>query len=527
MSTNNYSLDDKDLSEMQTDRVVIVGAGVGGLAAAVDLARMGIEVVVVEAADRPGGKMRRADIDGIAIDSGPTVFTLRPVFESLFADAGAALADHVELAPLDVLARHAWSETERLDLFVDVERSADAIGDFAGAAEARGYRAFAARAREIFEVLDAPFMQAQRPSPLGLVGNAGWGGLSRLARISPFAVMWDELGRYFRDPRLRQLFGRYATYCGSSPFQAPATLMLVAHAEQAGVWLVKGGMYALGEALADLAARRGAAIRYGSLVTNILVKGGTVSGVRLADGEVIAATIVVCNGDVAALRQGLFGTDVMSATSGTSSGSRSLSAMTWIMWAETSGFPLLHHSVFFSNNYKREFEQIFARGQLPSEPTVYVCAQDRDAHGRKSSAGERLLCLVNAPPTGDGQPLSTSEIESCRDATFRRLEQCGLVVKVDRDGAQMTTPATFNRLYPGTGGALYGRASHGWTASFQRPGSRSRIPGLYLAGGSTHPGPGVPMAAISGRLAARAIVKDLGSMRRSHRMVTLGGTSTR
>src|SRR5262249_32504026 len=142
-----------------------------------------------------------------------------------------------------------------------------------------------------------------------------------------------------------------------------------------------------------------------------------ISGVRLADGEVIAATIVVCNGDVAALRQGLFGPDVMSATSGTPSESRSLSAMTWTMWAETSGFPLLHHSVFFSNNYEREFEQIFARGQLPSEPTVYVCAQDRDAQGRKSSAGERLLCLVNAPPTGDRRPINTLEIESCRDAT--------------------------------------------------------------------------------------------------------------
>jgi 1-hydroxycarotenoid 3,4-desaturase len=527
MSTQNYTLDHQGPSKMQPDRIVIVGAGVGGLAAAIDLSREGLDVTVVEAADRPGGKMRRTHIGGIAMDSGPTVFTLRPVFESLFADAGATLADHVGLVPLDVLARHAWSATERLDLFANVEHSADAVGDFAGAAEARGYRAFVARAREIFEVLDATFMQAQRPSPIGLVSNAGWGGVARLARISPFAVMWDELGRYFRDPRLRQLFGRYATYCGSSPFQAPATLMLVAHAEQAGVWLVEGGMYALSEALAVLAERRGAVIRYGSLVTRILVKGGKISGVRLADGEEITATAVVCNADVAALGHGLFGPDVLSATTGSPSDSRSLSALMWVMWAETSGFPLLRHSVFFSKNYEREFEQIFTHGQLPREPTVYVCAQDRDARGCGPSAGERLLCLVNAPPTGDRQPFNTLEIESCRDATFRRLEQCGLVMKVDRDATQTMTPTTFNHLYPGTGGALYGRASHGWTASFQRPGSRSRIPGLYLAGGSTHPGPGVPMAATSGRLAARAIMKDLGSMRRSHRGVTPGGISTR
>jgi 1-hydroxycarotenoid 3,4-desaturase len=220
----------------------------------------------------------------------------------------------------------------------------------------------------------------------------------------------------------------------------------------------------------------------------------------------------VANADVAAIASGRFGAEAARAVPPTLGSQRSLSALTWALVAQTEGFPLLRHTVFFSNDYAAEFDDIFRHARLPAAPTVYVCAQDRDD---KDSAGlsgpERLFCLVNAPPIGDTHPFEQAEIAQCEERTFGLLERCGLRVQRQIENTRVTTPADFERLFPATGGALYGRASHGWRASFSRPLARSRMPGLYLAGGSTHPGPGVPMAALSGRLAAASLVQDLAS----------------
>jgi 1-hydroxycarotenoid 3,4-desaturase len=183
--------------------------------------------------------------------------------------------------------------------------------------------------------------------------------------------------------------------------------------------------------------------------------------------------------------------------------------------SRTEGFPLLRHNVFFSGDYAAEFEDLFGARRPPGSPTVYVCAQDRaDAPPGGPAAPERLMCLINAPATGDDPSRPATEYESCQERTFRQLERCGLRVQREATAMVTTTPRDFARMFPGTGGALYGRASHGWRASFSRPGSRSRVPGLYLAGGSTHPGPGVPMAALSGRLAAESLIEDLASTAR-------------
>lgn len=512
---------------MGAQRVAVVGAGMAGLVAALELAAHGFAVTVLERAPGPGGKMREVEVEGARVDGGPTVLTLRGIFEEIFADAGTSLDGEVTLRPLEVLARHAWSERERLDLFADRDRSADAVGAFAGAAEARRFRAFCEEARAIYRTLEGPFIRAARPSLQGLVGGVGLRGLGELWRIRPFATLWQALGEHFRDPRLRQLFGRYATYCGSSPFLAPATLMLVAHVELEGVWTVAGGMHRLARALERVAERRGAAFRYGAEVEEILVRGGRIAGVRLAGGEVVEAEAVVLNADVEALAKGRLGPDAADAVPAPPPGSRSLSAVTWAFRAEARGFPLLRHNVFFSRDYPAEFADIFERHRLPAEPTVYICAQDRhDRADEALSGAERLFCLVNAPPTGDTHPFPATEIEACEDRMSVVLERCGL--RLDRQGPKaVTTPAGFERLFPGTGGALYGRASHGWRASFERPHARTRLPGLYLAGGSVHPGPGVPMAALSGRTAAALLRADLASTGRSRRAATPGGTSTR
>lgn len=513
-----------------THRVVVIGAGIGGLVSALLLAQRGLQVTVCEAAAAPGGKMRQLEVDGAAIDAGPTVFTMRWVFDQILAQAGTSLEALVGLQPLAVLARHAWrgaqpGQPHTLDLHADLQASADAIARFAGQAEGRRYLAFCDEARRVYQRLEGPHIRSQRPSVMRMVRDLGPSGLATLIGLGPFATLWTRLGQHFRDPRLRQLFGRYATYCGASPWQAPATLMLIAHVEQCGVWSVRGGMHALPQALARLASQRGASLQFGQSVLRILVRNGRACGVRLDDGRELAADSVVFNGDANSLARGLLGSEHASAAPATAHARRSLSALTWAVHARCSGFELERHNVFFCDDYQQEFDDVFHRRRLPQQGTVYVCAQDRGGTSARPAGRERLLCLVNAPADGDSRPFAPSEIEPCLRRSEDLLQHCGLQMEAQAP-RQVTSPAGFHRLYPGTGGALYGAASHGWMALFRRSSSSSRLPGLYLAGGSVHPGPGVPMAAMSGRLAAEMLLAHLDSTSRSRQGAIYGGTST-
>ncbi len=511
---------------LKDDHVLIVGAGIGGLVCALLLAHRGVRVTIVESAAAPGGKIRQVMVGESPIDSGPTVFTMRWVFDQIFDQVGCSLDSLLRLQPLQILARHAWRQTEaRLDLFADIQRSADAIGQFSSAAEAHSFLRFCAKAKEVYRHLEGPYIRSSRPSVWGMVGDLKASGLASLASLGPMASFWQVLGRYFEDPRLRQLFGRYATYCGASPWLAPATLMLIAHVEQDGVWSVDGGMHAVAKVLAEQAEQRGATVRYLATCKRILVREGKVSGIELEGGEVLEAPTVVFNGDTGALAQGLLGKSVEGAAPAPALSDRSLSALTWSIKTRTHGFPLVRHNVFFDDDYALEFTDIFKRRQLPTKGTVYVCAQDRGDGGADPEKAERLLVLLNAPPDGDRREFKPMEVDPCEVTTRALLKQCGLNLELETAQCVRTTPSDFNRLFPGTGGALYGRASHGWLTPFQRSASASKVPGLYLAGGSVHPGPGVPMAALSGQLAAETVMAHLGLTSRSGRVHISGGTS--
>ena len=478
------------------------------------LARRGLEVTVIEGEPTVGGKLRARDVAGMAIDAGPTVFTMRHVFDAIFADCGAHMEDHLALLPADVLARHAWPDGSRLDLHADAEASVDAIGTFAGAAAIPGYLAFRAEAKRIFDALDAPFIQRSRTGPLGLGWRMGTAGFGDYCTLRPYTSLWRALGGYFADPRLRQLFARYATYCGSSPFAGPATLMLIAHVEASGVWLIEGGMHRLAQALATLAEREGATIRPGCAVATVDVTHGRAGGVTLSTGERLSADHVIVNADPAAIGGGRFGDAITRSVATVPRAARSLSAMVWMMRGQVAGMPLAAHNVAFSDDYRGEFDAL-ASGRVPPSPTVYVRAQTDDA----------FQIIVNAPANGDTQNHTRQEIDRCRTQMLGALARCGVTLTPTAEA--VSTPADFEALNRSTGGALYGRASHGWAASFRRQGARTRTAGLYCAGGSCHPGAGVPMAALSGRQAAECLLLDRASTARFHRPATAGGTSTR
>lgn len=507
--------------------VVVIGAGFGGLSAAIALRAAGVDVVVVERTGVPGGKARAIEVGGRRIDVGPTVLTMRWVFDELCASAGRALDDIVGVTEAGVVARHAFADGSTLDLHSDRERSVDAIARFAGAGEAQAYERFADHCARIAEVVREPFLRAERPSMASLVKTGL--GLAAVARIDAHRSMWRAIRSFFSDERLVALFSRYATYVGSSPFEAPATLNLVAHVEREGVALVEGGISALARALAGVAEGLGVVFRYGCTARHVAVEGGRASGVLVdEDGtrELLRADAVVANVDVATLAWGALGPTAAAAVPRPERKRRSLSALTWAIEGSARGFELDRHNVFFPRDYAAEHTALFTERRVPRDPTVYLCAQDRGVEGRPIAEGasERFFVIVNAPAVADEAPLDHEELQRCERAMFERLSQAGLTLTPN--AMTMTTPASFEQIAPGTGGAIYGEACHGMFGPLGRPSSRTRLPGLHLAGGTVHPGPGVPMAALSGRLAAQSVLADLASTRRSRLSVTAGSTST-
>ncbi len=502
--------------------VIIIGAGIGGLAAAAELARAGHDVSVIEKSDQPGGKMRSVMVDGVPIDAGPTVLTMKPVFDELFARHGRVFGDDVPHEKLKILARHFWPDGARLDLFADRAESYHAIAELAGRQEADGFSSFAGEAAKLYALLQDKFIFSERKGSAEMIAALGVSGLAALVQLGPFANLWTSLGRHFKDERLRQLFARYATYSGGSPFLSPATLMLIADVEMQGVYHLKGGMASLAKAMAALVEGQSGRIFYGETVSRIDVADRRVKGVTLASGETLRADHIVFNGDVAALAKGLLGDATRKVGMPMPAERRSLSAVTWCGRPTWCGDDLVHHNVFFDADYCSEFDDVFRHRRLPQKPTLYLCAQDRGNEGARQ-AEERIFMLVNAPADGE-RPFASEEIAAVEGKIDAHLQRIG--VQVDLNSFVRTTPHEFEQMFPATGGALYGAAPHGWIRSISRGIARTSIEGLYRCGGSVHPGAGVPLATLSGLKAASALMADGASTRTYHRTVISGGMST-
>ncbi len=477
--------------------ILIVGAGVAGLVAAASLSRRA-DVTVLERGPRAGGKISDQRIFDASIDCGPTVLTMKPIFEEAFRQAGGALEEELPLTQLNVLARHFWGPGEKLDLCADKDASIEAVRAFAGASEADAYVAFMADAARTWRTLYGAFIRREEPSFPGLLFRAA---PIDLLKLDPYSTYWRALTRRFRDPRLRQLFGRYATYCGSSPFEASSTLKLIAHVEAEGVWAVDGGMKRLARQLEARARKNGAQFRFGCEATAFKDKDGRIGGAVTSDGDAVEADAVIFNGDAAA---------ILGAPSQPPAPSeRSQSAITWTFLADAAEADVSAHNVFFSDDYAAEFDDIFEKGRPPASPTTYVFAQDRAVEAPPDRP-ERFFCLINAPANGDVHDYSQQELAACRTKAFTQMKRAGVALAPRPGEIKQSSPTDYAARFPGTGGALFGPPSHGWRASFRRRGVRTKRPGLYCAGGSVHPGSGLPMAAMSGLMAAEAVTKDFG-----------------
>ena len=507
----------------QGNDVVIIGAGMAGLAAALELSHLGYRVHVIEQADKPGGKVRQVPSVSGPVDIGPTVLTMVHVFRDLFQAVGENLDDHIELIRQKLLVRHWWADGTSLDLFDCHDSNLDSIQEVFGAAARREYATFQRASADLFDAFDRPMMQNPDPS-FGAMNRVVLQNPSLISKIRPHQTLATYLSAQFSNPKLAQLFGRYATYVGGSPMNTPAMLSLIWQAEERGVWAIKGGMAKLAGALERLAIGRGAKFSYKTRVEKIDILDGQTRGVFLENGEYIAANFVVFNGDTRALALGHLGPDASAAiTTSQGEADRSLSAYVWGFAGKYSGPDLIHHNVFFADRSNSEFDDI-KRGIFPTDPTIYICAQDR---GKNMSypENERFEMIVNAAPASQLAP-NQEDFSTCNEQVLKRLAQFGVTFETHLEHRNLTTPTQFAVRFPGSDGSLYGPSPSGMLAALKKPKTQSRIAGLYLVGGGVHPGAGVPMVTLCARQAVAKITNAPISTSTSHQMATRGGIST-
>jgi phytoene desaturase len=490
-------------------RAVVVGAGLAGLATAVRLARQGWAVTVCEQGERPGGKMNLWAPGGYRFDTGPSLVTMPWVFRETFAAAGERLEDWLELVPVTPHAEHRFADGTRLVLGSEMPSIVEQIRqleprDVAGlfrflALGARLWELSAASflAGPLFAKPDAALWKALRRAPL----TSGWGNYHR------------TVAGCFRSPQLVQLFDRYPTYVGSSPYAAPATLAVIPYLELVfGAWTVRGGLYRIVESLVAVAERLGVTIETGARVERIEVEGRQARGVVLADGRRLPAEAVVVNADSADLPRFLG----RPSAEPLPVARRSLSGFV-LLWALRQALPgIAHHTVCFSADYAREFGDLFGRRQFPEDPTVYVSAPSRSDRGLvPDGEGEALFVMANAPADGqaEGGAWTPAQVAEARRRVCTRLEQGGFPVPAAEEMVHESvwTPDRFARDYRMPGGAIYGEVSHGWRGAFVRPTNQhAEVRNLFRVGGSAHPGGGTPTVLLSAKIACERVAKELG-----------------
>ncbi len=477
--------------------VVVVGAGVGGLAAAIRLRVAGHAVTVLERNAVVGGKLAVDEVDGFTFDVGPSLLTLPHVFDEVFRLAGTSLDEQLDLVRLDPQFAYHWPDGSSLTVHDDAARTAEAFERFAPGAGAQ-WRAFDAHGRRIWDVADRTFFAGPMSNPVGLLRRLRSPG--DLAAIDPLRTLAGAAAGFFTDPRLVQWAGRYATYSGSSPYRAPATLACIPHVEARwGCWYPIGGLGALRDALGRVAAAAGVEIRTGTEVGHLMADRRRMLGVRLRGGERIHAPIVVANVDAEHLYADLL--PDASALTRVRRADRSTSGFVLCVGARGRTPGLRHHNVWFSGDSPAEFAQL-AAGRLADEPTVYGCVSAVTDPTQSPTGDENWFLLVNTPPGVD------VDRERYADVVLDRLTAAGVDLRSRAVLTRTMTPTDIERRYRSPGGAIYGTSSDGRRAAFVRPANRGARAGLYLVGGSSHPGGGLPLVTISARIVADMIAAD-------------------
>ncbi|MFP4303048.1 MAG: 1-hydroxycarotenoid 3,4-desaturase CrtD [Spirochaetaceae bacterium] len=500
---------------MQKGRVGIVGAGLGGLAAALRLAASGWEVSVFEKQEGPGGKAFSEKLGGYRFDTGPSLLTLAAVFEELFSATGARLSDYLTVERLETICHYFYPDGTRLRSYGDMERFATELQEKTGEPRKHVLDYFA-YSKRIHDITAELFLRRSLHDPATYWSKRFFSSLFQLGRIDPLKTMDEAHRRFFDSPKVRQLFNRYATYNGSSPYKTPATLAIIPYVEYGlGAYAVMEGMYAIPRAMEKRARELGVEFRYGRAVKRICTEdvqsgaGGRVTGLETAEG-VHAFDVVISDADVKPTYRRLLQDPEAPLLKRYERLEPSSSGMVFY-WGIKREFPELGlHNIFFSSEYEKEFSEIFEEGRSPTDPTVYINITSKVTPGDAPEGGENWFLLINVPPDR-GQDWEAEAVR-VRKRLLRRLSQeLGTDVETLIEVEGRLLPPDIEARTDSHGGSLYGISSNTRRAAFLRHPNRSpRYKGLYHCGGSAHPGGGMPLVVLSAMISADLIERHEG-----------------
>lgn len=486
--------------------VGIIGSGIAGIALSIRLACKGYEVSVFEANDYPGGKLSELRLQNYRFDAGPSLFTLPEEVDNLFRLAGKEPEQYFRYKRLPVSCKYFYEDGTRIEAFAEPERFARELQQKTGVEAGHVMSAFE-NSRKLYELLGGLFMQRSLNSWKTWWNPDAFKAYGKLHRLDFFRNMDQANRALLKNEKAVQLFNRYATYNGSDPYQAPATLNIIPYLEMGlGAYFPEGGMHSITTSLYQLAKQLGVHFSFKSPVEQILLKGREAGGL-LVNAKKHYFDAIVSNADMVSTYKKLLPAEV--APQRLLNQPKSSSALIFY-WGIRHNFPELDlHNIFFSQDYQQEFKHIFEGESIYQDPTVYLNITSKYQPQDAPEGCENWFCMINVPHNNGKQDWDNL-IGQARENILKKLNRVlGLNIEAYIECEDLLDPRLIESRTSSAGGALYGNSSNNKYAAFLRHSNKSsRVKGLYFCGGSVHPGGGIPLCLLSARITAEMIESD-------------------
>lgn len=488
--------------------ISITGAGMGGLSAAIHLSALGFDVSVYEKNSKPGGKMNELTEDQFRFDLGPSVLTMPFILEEIFEFTGRKLGDYLQIEKIDPICRNFFRDSGYIDTSSNINKTARQIGEISKH-DQDVLISYFQYARKMYENSAGVFLFNPIHEIMRLISMGSPAMALTPFKIDAFKTMHGRNSLYFEHENIIKIFDRYATYNGSSPYLAPATLNMIAHVEIGmGTYYIRGGMYRLAEALSSLCNELGVKIHYNTPIDEIIIENGSAGGI-IIDGERIQSDYVVAGTDVVYTLNELIKVNNNGAKK-YSKLEPSISGMLFLWGVERKSSEMALHNVFFSDDYESEFNTIFEKKLPPEDPTTYVSISSKMDKDHAPDGFENWYVLINMPYIENDLDWE-DEKSKMKEKVIDRLKDNGIDIREKIVYEHAISPADLEKMYNTNRGSIYGISSNNRMSAFKRHPNRSRDnKNLYFCGGSVHPGGGVPLTLLSGRHASLLIAEREG-----------------
>lgn len=487
--------------------ISVIGSGLGGLSAAIRLAHTGHDVTIYEQSSSPGGKAGTIYLNGFRFDTGPSLITMPFVIEELFESAGEKPSEYLTIRKLENLCRYFYPDGVVLNAYPDIKKFSREIE--AKTSEKKGNLiCYLDYCRKIYDLTADIFLFNNLYSVSTYTNTKALKTLLKLSKIDSFRTMNEANRSFFEDEKIIQLFNRYATYNGSNPYSCPATLNIISHVEyNIGGYYIEGGMYNLTDALYKLAGKKGVRFQFNSKVGKIITNKRRVTGIEV-NGTYLESNTVISNADVHFTYKNLLGDRNSKQAKKYNSLEPSSSALVFYWGINIKSDKLDVHNILFSSDYKKEFNEIFTEKIYPSDPTIYIYISSKFAIGDAPENCENWFVMINAPYLNDN--IKSTDIKKLKQTIIEKIKKyTGYDIQDKIITEQVLTPLDIENKTSSYKGSIYGISSNSRKAAFMRhPNKSKQYKGLYFCGGSAHPGGGIPLVILSGKLCASIIEKS-------------------